>query len=145
MSYENYYEYVNDVDIDSQTLFDYVAQQSDVTKAITETVPAKPQIFGQAMEPFKSDTKNIQDEEKKVMEKNTTVVDKPKSCIYNVISYSHFKWMIFILLALLALYFLFRTKNTCNYNQSQYNVINEYTPDSATPIVGSEFRAIFAR
>lgn len=156
MSYENYYEYNSDVDLDAQTLFDYVSQQSEVRNVINNVVPAKPDIFGQAMEPFEngcnarkikllsndeSNTNNMDNRNNtnnlKELQLNTAVVAQEQT--------SYFKWIIFILLALLALYFLFRTRMTCNLKGEQNIVLNENTIDTLTPAVRSEFRAIFAR
>ena len=147
MPTENYYRYSDDIDLDDQTMFEYVNQQNDVQEMISNVGPENLNTFGQAMEPFESSDKkksidNINDlDNKNFSGKNFEVVEsysKPK----------YLKWIIFILLILLAMYFLFRNKFFMCKNIKSYQTINEIavnTIDTFTPTVQPEFRAIFVR
>lgn len=150
MSGENYYEYNGEIDLDAQTLFDYISQQNEVEKRINDVVPANPLIFGQAMEPFESNNKyksqsstNVNGTEKTFQE------DLQQSKFYvneNSRKEKYFKWIIFILLALLALYFLSNLNFSQCRNKYKENLgLNEKIIDTMTPVVESDFRAIFVR
>jgi hypothetical protein len=169
MSYDNYYQYNGEVDLDAQTLFDYVNQQDEVSKMINNVVPEKPDIFGKAAEPFESTCKNNLKNEQTVqqakkepqlelaesadsVEPANSSVDEPTSSNINRKNHvSYFKWFIFILLGLLALYFFLGTQSVCgsSRNGTSYTntprFVNDNMVDTMTPTVGSEFRAIFAR
>lgn len=136
---EDYYEYKSDIDLDAQTLFDYVNQQFEVYKAINNVVPAKPETFGLAMEPFESNKTNVNDAEDSI--KLIPKIKKQRE------ETNYFKWIIFILLFLLALYFLFHTKTSFCGKDKQSILGNNYIEniDTYTPAVGSEFRAMFVR
>ncbi len=155
MSNENYYEYNGEIDLDSQTLFDYVNQQIDVQKAINNVVPKSPSTFGQAAEPFDGscrDNLNQDSEQTKIKIQNQNQNQnelqelkslKPHKNEYD--QHSYFKWFIFLLLALIALYFLFGAQLSCGKKKMQIQHLDINTLDTVTPTVGSEFRAIFAK
>lgn len=155
MSHQNYYEYKGEIDLDEQTLFDYVNQQNEIKKSIENAVPEKPEIFGKASEPFQSTSscknnqnkvnpnlKNTENEEDDEKEENTYKKNE---------GVGYFKWIVFILLGILALYFLFSSQLICETNVLQSNKMNRFpkldqnTFDTQTPTVGSEFRAMFVR
>lgn len=146
MSFENYYEYNGETDLDAQTLFDYVLQQKDVQVAMDHVVPQNPEIFGKAAEPFNSTSNNENKDDKEIANPDELQELKlPKRNNKQEKKPSYFKWIIFILLGLLALYFLFGMQLTCNKKVPTLTAPDQYMFDTATPTVGSEFRAIFVR
>lgn len=136
MSYENYYEYNGNVDLDDQTLFDYINQQIEVQKAMDNVVPAKPEIFGLAAEPFEADVKKSEDTASSDENENEIANEQSNKWSLHYL----IKWIILLMLILLAIYFLFGIRKECGIKYEHNNVV-----DSVTPTVGSEFRAIFVK
>lgn len=142
MSSEIYYKYNDNINLDEQSLFEYVNQQNNINKMISNVGPQNPKIFGQAAEPFGSYNKKS----KKIfdineLDENNLPEDNFEFVEHNLNSSNYFKWFVFILLMLLALYFLFRGSiSTCKQNES---FLSDY--DVLTPNVQPEFRAIFVK
>lgn len=147
----NYYEYNGDIDLDEQTLYEYVNhvnQQTNVQKMINNVVPTNPKTFGQAVEPFESKKELVQ-QNQQIQYDNSDYSDYSDYSNSNSNSKeqtnNYFKWFVFMLLLLLALYYLFNTKSSCGNKKHDIFIADKYPLDSATPDIGSEFKAMFVR
>lgn len=125
----DYYTYPDDINLDEQSLYDYVTQQIDVQNLITNVTPENENTFGQTtLEGFDGE-KAKKDEDKQISNPN------------------YLMWAIILLLIVLAFYILFRKKVACgssaismsNIGHDSVNEFN-YADDVAT-----EFKPIFVK
>lgn len=142
---ENYYEYNGDIDLDAQSLYDYVNNQVEVQKAINNVVPKNPETFGKAAEPFNSINNIDKDYNKEINLENELETSKKQKKNEEP---NYFRWIIFILLCMIALYFLMKSQFVCKDVVRPHMIMHQMDTgslDAFTPAVGSEFKAIFAR
>lgn len=131
MSYETYYEYDENINLDKDSLFNYVKYTDQLNDLMGTPGPTNPDKFGTPyVEPFKGSDQN--DDEKNTNEKNT---DKKNN---------YFIMYILIgVLLLFFLYFLFFGKFKCGSSVKPQLDVDTLNPLSAD--MGSGYRAVFVK
>lgn len=113
----------NDVDMDQDSLYDYINELDQIEQSIKYTPPQNPATFGNMTEPFKESNKNKNDEP--LFSRNFLV-------------------FIVIAIVLLVIGFVIMNFGPCGNSVRSEISKNDYI-DTYPPIFGSEMRAVLVR
>ena len=113
----------DNIDLDDQSLFEYVMQMNAIEDSIKYVPPKYPQTFGYMAEPFENKLSNTDENEKKS-------------------SYGFFVVCVIIIILLLVVCAVVFT-GSCGNSESDYDNIVRF--NALSPEIGPDVRAIFVR